>query len=141
MELIRENRGLKSSLTANQIKSDDEAPSTNIVHQERVIKELKQKVSYQEQKIETLEKDVIAKQMDRDLMRQQINAQSLSPLHFLNDHSREQFWKLLDSCRDQVLEGTQFGESSDGKGPQKAAPNRAADLKLEIERLKGVVHT
>ena len=79
--------------------------------------------------------------MDRDLMRQQINAQSLSPLHFLNDHSREQFWKLLDSCRDQVLEGTEFEESGDGRGIARARPNKATELKLEIERLKNVVHT
>ena len=52
--------------------------------------------------IEKLQNDVIAKQMDRDSLRSQINKQSLSPLFFLNDDSRETFWELLAKAEASV---------------------------------------
>jgi len=40
--------------------------------------------------------------MDRDSIKAQVTSDSLSPLFFLNDQSREEFWGLLDSCRDSI---------------------------------------
>lgn len=42
------------------------------------------------------------KTLDRDSIKAQVKADSLSPLFFLNDESREQFWGLLDACRDSI---------------------------------------
>jgi len=64
--------------------------------------------------------------MDRDSVREQLNAQSLSPLHFLNDTSRDQFWKLLDSCRD-TLEARTYGNKN-GSGPAQGDSIRSGEL-------------
>lgn len=81
------------------------------------LSQLENRIQYQERQIRQLEQDNRAKQMDRDSLREQFNAQSLSPLHFLNDTSRDQFWSLLDSCRDTIearTYGTASGSSSAG---------------------------
>ena len=78
--------------------------------------------------------------MDRDAMRDQLNAQALSPLHFLNDDTRLQFWKLLDSCRD-TIEARTYGSDATGQETKElsASTQQRQDLLVQIERLKGVI--
>lgn len=77
---------------------------------------------------------MLAKQRDRDSTREQIDAKLLSPLHFLNDESREQFWRLLDSCRD-TIEAHSQGKRAPGGGTH----GKIQELEVQIERLKGVI--
>ena len=98
------------------------------------IDQLEARIVAQERQIRELQEDVLAKQRDRDSTREQINAQMLSPLHFLNDDSREQFWKLLDSCRDTIEARSQGKKTTAG-----TESNVTQELKVQIERLKGVI--
>ena len=52
------------------------------------ISQLENRISYLQRQVTELERDNEARQMDRDAMRDQLNAQALSPLHFLNDDTR-----------------------------------------------------
>ena len=132
-ELLQENKKLKEGQSleaAPRLASSLQNP--NILEKERLIDELHAKIEALEQRIKQQDGEIVAKQMDRDSMRQQINSQSLSPLFFLNDHSREQFWQMLDSCKDNI---ERRADVSTGNLEQ------VSDYQIEIERLKGVIQT
>ena len=74
-ELLLENRKIKESY------QQDSAPrhaniiqSPNMLEKERLIDELHSKIETLEQRIKQQDGEIVAKQMDRDSMRQQINS-------------------------------------------------------------------
>ena len=75
------------------------------------IAQLKQQLQSQAVQLEQINQDAANKKMDRDYLRQSILddplKQGLSPLIFLNDQTREEFWRMLDSLKDSVSEDSQ----------------------------------
>ena len=76
--------------------------------------------------------------MDRDSIKQQITLDSLSPLHFLNDGSREQFWQVVARCQLSLEERSMIvpkGEKYSNLPPSLQQQN----ARVEIERLNGII--
>lgn len=47
--------------------------------------------------------DVVSKQLDRDSLKAQLINKSFSPLLFLNDYSRNEFWKMITRYESDAL--------------------------------------
>ncbi len=74
--------------------------------------------------------------MDRDFLKKQIfesKDKGLSPLVFLSDQAREEFWAVLDSCRDTIEERAQTAD------PKVKNSNAHLNLQKENIELKGIV--
>ena len=56
---------------------------------------LEQELEAQNKLIEELRLELVSKQLDRDNLKAQLINQSFSPLLFLNDYSRNEFWKMI----------------------------------------------
>ena len=73
--------------------------------------------------------------MDNDFLKQQLfeSKEKISPLSFLNDQAREDFWGLLDNFRDVI------DERINGTDPTLKDSNAEMSLKLENVNLKGEI--
>ena len=60
-------------------------------------------MNHQKKLVEDLRLELVSKQLDRDNLKSQLINQSFSPLLFLNDHSRSEFWKMITRYETEAI--------------------------------------
>eukprot|EP00347_Sterkiella_histriomuscorum_P003709 403363246 len=84
-------------------KTQQEENQLQIDVKDRKIKSLEGEIEQYQKVIEELRLDVVSKQLDRDSLKAQLINKSFSPVLFLNDYSRNEFWKMITRYESDAL--------------------------------------
>jgi DNA-binding XRE family transcriptional regulator len=70
---------------------------------DKKIRQAETEMNHQKKLVEDLRLELVSKQLDRDNLKSQLINQSFSPLLFLNDHSRSEFWKMITRYETEAI--------------------------------------
>ncbi|CDW82716.1 UNKNOWN [Stylonychia lemnae] len=84
-------------------KADQQKYYSELDIKDKKIKKLDIEIEQYKKIVEELRIDLVSKQLDRDSLKAQLINKSFSPILFLNDYSRNEFWKMITRYESDAL--------------------------------------